>query len=181
MKKIIALTVVVFSFICAGCGFHMRSASDFPPQLKTVYFSSGKPYSALTTRLITLFQSMNIQVVKKQSKAQFSIVLSKDRFIYSRPDIVDTTLPTSINFSHSAMITVINNKNKKEIMSHYFIAAESLTLNVNQIYTINDNTLIRQQLDRKIASLIYYWLTSNNIKTALDHASSTQATQHTAQ
>src|SRR3990167_647377 len=161
MKKIIALTILLFCFVCSGCGFHMRSDSEFPDQLQTIYFSSTKPYGELSTQLNNLFHAMNIRVVKKQSAARFSILVSKNKFIYSRPDIVDTTLPTSINFVSFASVTILDNQNKKAVISNSFTATQSLTLNVNQIYTTNSNTLIKQQLNRKIAYLIYYWLTSS--------------------
>ena len=178
MKKIIALSIVLFCFICSGCGFHLRSESSIPSELKNIYFSSTRPYSTLSLQMYTLFRSMDMHLVKNQADARFSIFVTRDNFSYSRPDIVDTTLPTTISFLHSATITIKDNKFKDTVASQSFTATQTLTLNVNQIYTANSNDLIKQQLNRRISYLIYYWLISKNTKMALHDASHTKSIKY---
>jgi len=171
MKKSIFFCILLFCFLSSGCAFHLRSRANFPPQLMRVYFSSERPYSVLTTQLTTLFQSMDIQLVKSPSQAALSILISDDVFTYSRPDIVDTTLPTSINFSQIATVRIEDNKDKAILATQAFGTSKSLMLNPNQIYTANANDLIKQELNRRLVSLIYYWITSTNTKDVLKYAS----------
>lgn len=113
---------------------------------------------------------MHVQLVKQKTEAPFSILVSNDHFIYGRPQIVNGALPTSLNFSQSATVDIENNKNNNIIASQSFLTSQSLTLNANQMYTANANALMQQEMNRDLASLIYYWLISSNTKVVLHHA-----------
>lgn len=178
IKHITTIVIILFCLLSNGCAFHPRSKSEFPKELSTVYFSSEKPYSPLSEQLNELFRSLHVRLAKTKSNARFSIVISNDHFAYSRPDIVNTTLPSNLNFMQSATITVINNNNHSTIGSKSFSTSQSLTLNTNQIYTLNANNLIQYELSRQIVSVIYYWLVSKNTKDALHYANVTQTTRH---
>ena len=178
MKKIILTVITTACIFTAGCSFAPRSKIAFPDELNRIYFSADKPYSALSNQLNTLFRSMGVQLVKQKSNAPFSIQISGDNFSYSRPDIVDTTLPTNINYSQSATVAIENNKNHTTIASQAFSTSQTITLNANQIYTANANSIVRQALNRQLTSFIYYWLISSNTKAALYHANHTQTTRH---
>ena len=155
-----------------------RSINTFPDELKPVYFSSVKPYSILSNQLNELFQSMDIPLEKQASKAPFSIIVSYDNFSYSLPDIVDSTLPTNINYSQSSTISIINNRTHATVITTSFTTTQSVTINANQIYTSNANDLVKQSLNRQMVSLIYYWLISSKTKAALHDATITKTTQH---
>ena len=178
IKYFTIISVILCCILISGCGFQLRSKANFPRELNTVYFTAAKPYSPLSVQLNDLFQSMGVHIVKSKSNARFSILISHDNFAYSRPDIVNATLPTSINFIQSATITIVDNKNNKTIVSRSFSTAQSLTLNANQIYTSNANDLIQHELNREIVSVIYYWLVSKNTKDALNHANIVQTARH---
>lgn len=171
--------LALLCFFCSGCAFHLRSKSDFPKTLSWLYFSSEKPYSVLSTQLTNLFQSMDVHLVKNPSAAPFTLLVTHDHFSYSRPDIVNTSLPTNINFLQTATVTLKNNQNNAPVISRSFSATESLTLNANQIYTNNANGLIKQALNRRVVSLIYYWLVSTNTTELLNHATISQTARHT--
>lgn len=166
------------AMILCGCSFVPRSAIAFPDELKPLYFSTVKPYSTLSNQLNALFRSMDVTLVKQKSAAPFSIVVSYDHFSYARPDIVDATLPSSINYSQSSTVSIVNNKNGATVASQSFTTTQSITINANQIYTMNANDLVRQELNRQMTSLIYYWLISYNTKVALHHAIITQTIKH---
>lgn len=176
MKRFCAIIIIGICFFLSGCGFHLRSASSFPSELHHLYFFDSKLYSPLSIELNTLFQSMKVQLAKKKSDAPFSIIISQDHFAFSRPDIVNLSLPTNINFIQSANVSIQNNKNKKIIANHYFETARSLTLNASQIYTTSPNSEIQKQLNHELSTLIYYWLVSNYIKDALTNAAHPKTT-----
>lgn len=175
MKRLV--TLILICLMLTGCGFHLRAASDFPSALKQLYFSSDSSYSRLSVELLTLFQAAKLHLVKKQSQTRFSLIVTRDHFAFSRPDIVNLSLPTNINFLQSVNIEIHDNVTHKTIASNYFEVDRSLTLNASQIYTATSNDAVRQELNRELATLIYYWLTSTNIKKALDkHATHTTTT-----
>lgn len=171
------LVVMMGAILLAGCAFHFRSPKYFPAELKTMCFSAERPNSILSQKLTLLFHSMHATLVKSSKNARFSIVVARDHFEYSRPDIVDATLPSTLNFIQSAQINVVDNKNNQVIASRTFNTSQSLTLTANQMYTAYANNLIEEELDRQIVLVVYYWLTSKNMKDALHHASITKTTR----
>lgn len=172
---------IIFSCIfLASCSFEPRSSKAMPDELSKIYFSPVKPDSVLTTQLNELFRSLHVRLVKQQSAAPFSVIISRDHFSYSRPDFVDATLPTVISFSQFATISIENNKNHKTVVKKEFITGLSVTLNANQIYTADANNLMRRQLCQQLITLIYYWFIASNTQAALYYANHPKTAHHTS-
>src|SRR3990167_6238613 len=147
MKKTITLLLLSLScLLMSGCGFHLRSTTSTPPELQQVYFSTSTPYSPLSTNLRRLLTTMHIKVVKNVAQAPFSIIISRDRFSYGRPDVVNTTLTSYMNYMQTATVVILNNQTHKIAVRNDFTTTQSLTLNVNQIYTADRNGLVQQEL-----------------------------------
>lgn len=178
MKRIMTLMIVATCFLMAGCGLHARTNASFPAELKQFYFSSERPYSIISIQLKQLFKSMGAVLVPHPTEAKFTILISRDHFAYNRPDVVNSSLPTTMNYSQTAKISIIENKNNDVIASQLFTTSQSLTLNAGQIYTTNANDLIKQELNRDLISLIYYWILSSKTKDVLHHASLMQSTRY---
>lgn len=181
MRRLLTSFLFVLIVLClSSCAFHDRNPSSFPSELKRVYFSIDKPYSPLATNMNHLLTSVNVTLVKNVKQAPFSIIISADNFVFNRPDIVNTTLTNSINFMQTAMVSIINNHTHQIVISNNFATTQSLTININQIYTTDENALMQHELNREITLLIYYWLTSKQTKNALENATFTQPAQHTS-
>lgn len=177
MKRVTILFLILFCVLSASCAFHLRSKSMISSELYQFYFSPEKPYSELTTQLKSLFRSLSLMIVKNKSQARFSLIVSNDLFSYSRPAVVDASLPTTLNFAQTAHIEIQDNHMHQSVASQEFSVTQSLTLNANQIYTADANNLIRQELNRQIVLLVYYWLMSSQTKDAI-HASIAKTTRH---
>lgn len=169
----LSLIITLISTMLTGCGFAPRSQASFPASLHTLYFSPEKPYSPLTAQLKLLLRSMRVKIVEKTSEAPYSLLVSHDQFSYGRAEVVNANLPTTMNFVQTATISIQDNRTRHMVATNDFNTQQSLTLNANQIYTTNANDYMKQTLNREMTSLIYYWLTSKNIKNALDHATHT--------
>ena len=177
MNPLKLLLILSFCLITSACSFVPRSKNAFPDELNRIHFSPSKPDSALSTQLNALFRSMDVKVVKNNAPAPFSIVVTNDNFSYGRPDIVDSTLPTTISFSQSAHIAIENSKGAM-VAEQPFITTQTITINANQIYTSDANELVRQALNQQMVTLIYYWLISFNTKAALHNAVVNQTIKH---
>lgn len=180
MRKISRLVIILFCLFGSGCGLHLRDKSMISSNLYDLYFLPEKPYDELSTQLRTLFQSLGIKLVKSKKQARFSIIINMDLFSYSRPDVVDASLPVTLNFIKTASIEIQDNHTNRIITSRDFAVNQSLTLNANQIYTRDANNLIQRQLTRQVVSLIYYWLISTQTKNMLNYAAHIKTTQHAA-
>ncbi|MDP1574577.1 MAG: hypothetical protein Q8L78_06580 [Coxiellaceae bacterium] len=176
MKKL--FLVLMFCLMIAGCYFHPRSPADFPTQLKTVYFAPEREFSTLAIQLRALLKSMDVRCVKNPSDATYTLKITHDYFSYTRADVVDATLPSTMSFTQVATISVIDNRNTKVLVSQLFSSSNTVILNANQVYTASSNDLIRQELNHNLISLIYYWLISMNTKNAIAHANNAKTIVH---
>lgn len=165
MKKLLLMLLLCTGI--SGCYFHPRSPADFPTQLKPLYFAPERDYSTLAIQLRALFNSMNAAQVKNASLAVYTVKITHDYFSFSRADVVDATLPSTMLFTQTATVSVIDNHSNKVLAKQTFTTSNSVTLNANQVYTANSNDLIRQELNHNLISLIYYWLISTNTKNAI--------------
>lgn len=170
MKQFVALLMIGLCFLSAGCTFQLRSKAMISSKLYQLYFLPEKPYSELSTQLNTLFRSLGIVLVKKKSQAHFVLVITNDLFSYSRPDVVDASLPATLNFLQTAHVEIRDTHTNKMVAAQEFTVNHILTLNANQIYTSDANDLIREKLNREIVSLVYYWLISSQTKDSIHHA-----------
>lgn len=168
--------MLLFSMLLSGCYFHPRSPKEFPPQLKTIHFAPTKQYSTLSIELRSLFHSMDVHLTKHAKQAPYTISVTHDQFTYVRADVVDATLPSTMTFTQTATITIVDNQTKKTVLTNNFSTSQALTLNANQVYTAGSNDLVKQELNHELLSLIYYWFISTNTKTALQHANHPQST-----
>src|SRR3990167_2825886 len=179
MKSVFTLIILFIGFLLSSCSFHLRNAQSFSPELNNLYFNSDKPFNVVSTQLRSLLESNQLHLAKKESDARFSLVISDDVFSYSRPDVVNASLPTTMNFIQTATATIEDNLTHKTIISQTFSTTQSLTLNANQIYTADSNDFMKRELTRNMVSLIYYWLISTNTKEAVHHAIRTKRIKKT--
>lgn len=170
--------IILFCFALAGCGLHMRNRATFPAELNKIYLSDATPHTPLAIQLQELFHSMGSTLVTHPSQATFSVLVTHDHFTYNRPDVANSNLPTTMNYSQSAKIDIKYNPHDSIIASQSFVTSRSLTLNAGQIYTTNANDLMRRELTQNLISVIYYWLVSENTKDALHHATIPHIARH---
>lgn len=176
MRKLLLL--LFFSVFLSSCYFTPRSVSDFPTQLKTLYFEPEEQFSTLAIQLKALLVSMDTTFIKKDQKTGVTLKLTNDHFSFLRADVVNATLPSTMSFTQTGTISLIDNKTAKTLATQTFSTSEAITLNANQVYTAGSNDLVRQELNHQLISLIYYWLISTNTKNALAHADQPKTTQH---
>lgn len=165
------LVLILCSFLMAGCGFQPRSGKRLPNSLRQVYYAPENPDSITSVQLKAMLAAMNVHFVKSPKLAKYTLHISNNRFSSSRAEITNANLPSSISYDLTAAVSIENNKTKHVLVSNFFVANQSITLNANQIYMPNTNYAIKQTLSNEIQAQIYYWLTTTNIKKILDYAS----------
>jgi len=161
LNAFLIFSVILFCLLSSGCGFKLRSHDSQKINLSKVYLSTERPYSPLTTGLCALLHAAGVQLVKHRKQAKYALVITKDVFSASEPEIVNASLPSTIGFSKTATLVLKNNRNHTVIAKKTFEATRALTLNRNQIYTKNANPDIQKSLNDELILFINYWLVTN--------------------
>ncbi len=182
LTRLIPLFTLCITLLISGCGFQLRNSNDIPPKLRTLYFKSTNPYSQLSTRLQNLFKSLDVNLAKSPQNATIGLYVTKSTLTHSNPNIISTSYAQSYAFTLDVSAKLVNNRTGNIIAQQGFTATRSLLLNANQIYTSSSAGRIKRELNRDMTSMFYHWLTSGNIRTALNtkdkpHATSTKTTR----
>lgn len=183
MKKILLTLLLLATTLLSGCGFHLRSEQQIPKSLHTLYFKSESPYNPMNAKLRELLTSLNIQLVDNPKLAHYTLKISSvhstqsqsnigsvdnDSLNYNNTDITDTTQAVNYNYNQNVTASVIDNKTHRIIVNRIFTASATQIMNINQVQTVNTTTLATRNLPYDLVSQIYLWLTTNEIKHALD-------------
>lgn len=168
MKRLIV--ILLSTLLLSSCGFHPRRAADIPAQLRTLYIQTKMPYSEFITRLKDMLQALDIRLTKYSNQAPYTLEIDSIHFQQSNPAITTTSLAVTITYSLSIKVSLTSKSGKKIISERALSASRSLSQNPSQVYTPGTATLAKQELRRDVISQLFYLLTSNETKNALDHA-----------
>ena len=162
-KKTIYISILISILMLAGCGFHTRSAKDFPPQLQTLDLKTANPYSGFSTKLTQLLKSMDVSLT---SLSPYTLNILSENFITPHPTVTSTTEAISYVYTFNIQYNIAKH-NKILIGPTNLSASQTVTMNVNQIYNSNSQTLVKNELEQRMITLLYNQLISDNTKTAL--------------
>ena len=168
MKKL--LQCCLFSMLTmalVGCGFHLRSASELPPELHALYFDADNPYDPVAVGVKETLAALDIKLVGSPHQALYTLHLTKSVATNTQPSISDLTLATTVSFTQTISASLVNNKTKKTTIASGFAETLIQTLNQNQITTNSTTALGTQDLPRRLVNDIYLWLTTQQVNHAL--------------
>ncbi len=160
------ILIIFIFFICSGCGWGLRNANKIPSPLKVLYLDIQNPDSTLSVNLKTILQSLEITLTKTPEEAPLRLHIFNYLFKHNSPAVVSSNVAITYIFTMSVMVE-LTDSHGRSITSHPIQASSSLTVNANQIFTINSATIIQQQLQREISSLIYFWLINQQTQRSL--------------
>lgn len=167
MKRLRSLYIVLTALLLSSCGFHLRNGNELPPQLHTLYFKAANPYEPVATELRQTLTSLNVRLVSQPSAATYTLMLSKSRSQHSRANLSDTSQASSITYSQSVNVVILNNKTQKTIINGSFAASINQYLNQDQIMTASTMSLATESLPHNLVTHIFTWLTTDRVKNAL--------------
>lgn len=179
----------LITVILAGCstqGWHLRNAEKVPPQLNLIYLDPDGASGRFITELTHQLQSIGISLTAQPQAAPLILRIYQYSFVHNNPALSTTNVGITYTYTLSFMIEIIDNANKVIVPPFFISTSRDITINTNQIFTINSSTLFQQELQRDSINLVYYWLTDNNTRRLLmsyqeqKHAAQSQATAPTS-
>jgi outer membrane lipopolysaccharide assembly protein LptE/RlpB len=181
------LMLIFFSILTSACYWHLRNPGDVPPQLKVMSLDLDNVDPRFKLQLVNLMRSMEI-ISPPPSQAPLILHAYAYSLQHNNPGVSSTNV--AITYSYVLMITlsVTDNTGKIIVPPHVITASRDITINVNQIFTINSTSVFQEELQREAINLIYYWLTSDQTRNYLiasmrqtTHAIPSPAAQTTSQ
>lgn len=149
------------STFVSGCFWHVRNPEDVPPQLRVMSLVSDNVDSRFNMQLVNLLRSMKIA-----SPPDAPLVLHAYAYSlqHNNPGVSSTNVAITYTYSIAITLRVTDPQGKTIVPPHTILASRDITINVNQIFTINSTSVFQEELQREAINLIYYWLTSDQTR-----------------
>jgi LPS-assembly lipoprotein len=158
---------LIFCVLLTGCGLHLRQACSLPPEIQTLYFEADNPNSPLTIQLRDTLQSLAVQFVLHPKDSPITLHLGTIQTHQTYPSISTASLATTYTLSLSLLVSLTNPQGELILPSKLFSVSHNIILSANQVLLPNIDIASNRELQREASILIYYWLTSENVKIAL--------------
>lgn len=144
MSRRICLGILCMTWlVLSSCGFHLRSASEIPPELKVVYLETPNSNSGFTSQLKNMLTSMDVQIVNQRDAASYTLKITDISFGHGGASILSLSTPTAYTYSYSFSYSIITNK------GHVVIAPTSVGAN-DTIYAAPDQMLTSNSTDKRM-------------------------------
>ena len=160
MKRHIQLAIItITTLLTVACGFHFRSAKDWPASLDKLNVSGiENPFMG---QIKNLLSTLNVKVV---GKTPYQLIISnyQDSLENNQNNqSLDTTQPSlsSYNISFTAQLL----KNKKVVSSHAFSSSISSINNNDANISLRPSQIQISLVKENLLQELYFWLKSTQI------------------
>lgn len=151
--------------VLAGCGYHLRSYTQWPEKLTHLNFkATGIPADAQTSLKLFL-KSMRVHFT---TSALYSFEVSNYQYAQTQPTSSNSNVPSTITFSVSETIA-INNKQGKSCITPFTVSStfSELEQQTNVVVSSVDPD-IRERLLENINQNVFEKLTSLDVLAQLN-------------
>ncbi len=159
MKNILVFFLILLS--CTACYWHLRNPNEVPSQLKLLYLRDEGVESHFNLQLINLLNSMRITLAPTPIQAPYTLHVYNYRLNHDSPSLASTNVAITYTYTMTVIVSITDPSGKIVVPPHLITTSRQVTVNTNQIFTINSTTLFQEELQRETINLIYYWMTSD--------------------
>jgi len=153
--------------LLCGCGFRLRNAQQWPSQLAVLHFSAPDAAFNAQSSLKLFLKSMHVRLY---NAAPFTFKITNYVYNESQPTSSNSSIPTTITFSLSMDVSILNKDGTTCIAPFEVSSAVSqLEPSATTIVRASDPDIQMRLLDN-ITQSIFTRITSSNLLTQLDTA-----------
>lgn len=165
---VIIFLYVISLFSLTACAFKLRGQNELPPALRVLYVESDDPYGQFNIKLQNTLRSSDVTLVDSPSSAKVILQISKP-VLADRGVTIGSSNQTRIyNISYSVRYVLKTPQGKPILPPQTLTSSRSLTLSPNQLLESNNQlTLLEQEMQRELITLLFDRLTSQQVAQAL--------------
>lgn len=166
------VTCCVFALLLSGCGFHLRSQTALPPQLKRIYLQSATPFSLLTLQFQQTLKRMGVTIVQQPQSAPITLQLMADNFSQLITGTSTTNQLTSYTLTYTVSYQLLDPQGNALIEPQHISVNRNFTANNNQMLgSTNEQALLQQEMRREATLQIMNQLSAQKIIRAITQPS----------
>lgn len=168
MKWGLLLVLINLSLLTGGCYWHLRNANEIPPQLKVIYLDAEYLENRFDAQLLDLLRALRITLAPKPQAAPYTLHVFDYSLQHNNPVVSSTNVAITYVYTLAVTVSITGANGRIIVPPHQIRATRSIIVNTNQIFTVNSTSVFEQDLQREGINLIYYWLTSAQIRKRLN-------------
>lgn len=123
-----------------------------------MYVDAPNLNTNFVTQLKNQFQSVGIQLTPTLQQAPVSLRILDLHYFHNNPNIVTNSFAVAYTYTLSITVQLFDAQGRSIAGPKTFSASESITLSTNQVLIPGAYTVTRQQLQREVITLVYYWV-----------------------
>ncbi len=162
MKNLLLFFLILLT--CTACYWHLRNPDEVPPQFKVLYLNSDDVDSHFKVQLINLLRSMKITLAPKSRAANFTLNVYDYSLEHDNPDVSSTNVAITYTYTLTVTANITDANGHVVVPAHTIETTRDVTVNTNQIFTINSTSIFQEELQREAINLLYYWMTSDKTR-----------------
>lgn len=166
MKKLKALSALALALSLSACGFHLRSAADFPPTLHKLVVECDYPYFPFCSQLSAY---LRIPSSPTHIPGAIRVVILHNDLSHSNPPMISSNMAISYVFTLNTVVALKSPKGEIIAGPQTFVSSRVLVLNNNLVLNSSIGASAKADIIRNNINKLYFWLISQNTQRALNH------------
>ena len=160
--------LILSIFGLTACGFHLRSASEIPADLKKIYLETPASEVGFTGQLKNALSGMDVQLATNKNSAPYTVSISNINFRHDTPSILSVSTPTQYTYTYTLTYSIITQTNKVLVPPTTLSTSQQLYAEPNQMLTTNSaDKRMKQQLQTEAIDMLINSLTSEGVQKKL--------------
>ena len=161
------MLLLLIGTLLASCGFHLRTADQWPPQLRRLAVITPNPDSSFSAALSGLLHSMDVTIVPKQH-ARYILQITKVTFTPPANTESNTNTPVQAYYTLSIAYKLTNHQGKA-IQASSVTSTQLVTLTANQLVSDVPTGNLQNTLQQDALNQLYERMTSLSLYSKLKH------------
>lgn len=142
LRLIITLTISII--LLSGCGFHLRNAKFFPPELKKIYLEAENPYGPFEITFKKSLRASGIKLVDNPLQAPLILHISSN-YSYAVTSSGSSTQARVYTLYYTATFSILDQKRKTLLGPNTVSVSKNLSLAPNEIFEVSTQTVTAKQ------------------------------------
>ena len=132
------VTLLVFTLLISGCGFHLRGMIDVPPWLNNVSIIVQQAHRDLAPLLQKQLQAYNIHVNPDPTTAHYWLIIESDSAKQNITSVSSSTTPRQYQLIYTVRFKLLQANGEEIIPTAQISTTRQITINSDRILGSNE-------------------------------------------
>jgi LPS-assembly lipoprotein len=164
IKNLQLLSVILLAAMLLGCGYHLRSQSELPPQLNRLFICSNNPYGQFEQTLRHTLRSSGVVLVDSPQEAFITLSIESTKLYTATTNVGPTSQARTYNVTYTVIYSLRNSCGRVLLPPQTIVVSNTLLLNANQLLDSNNQLqMLELEMQRDAINQLYNQLSAERV------------------